>query len=544
MSIDLRPPERVMRLARMGSAHPMRLSFLRHLLRRFVQEGWSFDRPVWEIDAHGVGRAVYRAKGPDRSYSLVAFAHELPDDMRSDRVIAEAWDATFCLFDGTPTEDDLARLAQNVPYQEAGRLRSSELSLSRANRSVRLWEYVVDALAKGQQPEAQRLAEVGYLMRTTAVYGSGKFGAADRSALSAHTLAQAPFQIEMLNVYLIRCFVMDLVEHMARARNANAAVLDPALRRQCGIGNSTGLGMAPFLVNHPRLLHAWIQARETALLRVRQLPSASTAQVTALHDALLAAQRNAADWHSEHPLQVPKLAHLRQDLQAIAQQLQHWDPHASQPWNALWCWGEQHLSLEGQEQLLALLIEPHGALVDTLCDTMAADETQRPSAQGDIGTLRQRIEQDYAWALRCEFASQEDEARFWYVSQNKLEPRLGQRFEEPGAEREYPLDVGRAVQRLHHALSQTPDDTRLARWLLHNEAHRWAAKRVLAHLPYAEIQDNLVSQALLPIDMLRCKLAFFGASHFDPRSDRWVRICLFQHAPFPHELEHDRTIAV
>ena len=41
---------------------------------------------------------------------------------------------------------------------------------------------------------------------------------------------------------------------------------------------------------------------------------------------------------------------------------------------------------------------------------------------------------------------------------------------------------------------------------------------------------------MLPIDMLRCKLSFFGATKFDPRSDRWVRICMFKDAPFPKEL--------
>ena len=111
-----------MRLARMGSSHPTRLSFLRTLLRRMQGEGWQFDRPVWDLNAAGVGRAVYRAIGPDRTYSLVAFAHDLPDDMRSDRVIATAWDATFALFDGTPTRADLDRLAANVPLQEAGRV--------------------------------------------------------------------------------------------------------------------------------------------------------------------------------------------------------------------------------------------------------------------------------------------------------------------------------------------------------------------------------------------------------------------------------------
>jgi hypothetical protein len=42
---------------------------------------------------------------------------------------------------------------------------------------------------------------------------------------------------------------------------------------------------------------------------------------------------------------------------------------------------------------------------------------------------------------------------------------------------------------------------------------------------------------MLPIDLLRCKLSFFGASKFDPKSDRWVRINMYQHAPFYDELK-------
>ena len=155
-----RAPAEVMRITRMGSAHPTRLSFLRVMLRRMRDEGWRFDRPVWEIDERGVGRAVYRAKGPERSYCLVAFAHDLPPEMRSDRVIATVWDATFALFDGEPTRADLDRLEANVPLQEAGRIGPSELSLSRANRSVRLFDHVVGRLAEGQQPDPDEVDAV------------------------------------------------------------------------------------------------------------------------------------------------------------------------------------------------------------------------------------------------------------------------------------------------------------------------------------------------------------------------------------------------
>ena len=313
-----RSPAQVMRLARMGSAHPMRLSFLRILLRRVAQENWRFERQLWQVDARGVGRAVYCAHGPQRSYSLVAFAHDLPDHMRSDRVIATAWDATFALFDGVPSPQDLDRLQENVPLQEAGRIGPRELTLSRANRSVRLFSHVVGALAQGQQPDLAELQDVGYLMRTTAVYGAGKFGAADRAAIAQRPEMAAPFQAEMLTVWLIRWFTVDIVNHLAAQQGgAQAVALAPELCRQLGVGNSTGLGMAPFLVRHPVLLNNWIFAREEALARVRALPIATPAQLAGLQAALADAQENASTWRSSHPVQVQKLASLRADLTRI-----------------------------------------------------------------------------------------------------------------------------------------------------------------------------------------------------------------------------------
>jgi len=265
-----RPPDVVMKLGRMGSFHQCRLSFMRTLLRRMKREQWTFDRPRFDIDDIGVGTALYTATTPEHTYTLVAFGHDLPDDMRSDRVIATAWDATFALHDGIPTNTDIERLRANVPLQEEGRVSGSELTLSRANRSVRMFATVVEALARGDQPDLALVEEVGYLMRTTAVYGSGKFGAADRQDIESRPELLAPFQAEMLTVYLIRSFVLDLVEHLAALRSPDTAVvLEPALRRRFGVGNSTGLGMAPFLISHPRLINNWISAREEAVARVR-----------------------------------------------------------------------------------------------------------------------------------------------------------------------------------------------------------------------------------------------------------------------------------
>ena len=538
-SVAPRPPQTVMRLARMGAAHPFRLSFLRVMLRRMAAEGWRFDRPVWDLDARGVGRAVYRATGPDRTYSLVAFAHDLPDEMRSDRVIATAWDATFALFDGMPSSADLDRLQANVPLQEAGRISGRELSLSRANRSVRLWSHVVAALAEGRQPDPAEIAAVGYLMRTTAVYGAGKFGAADWSDIAGRPELSVPFQAEMLSVWLTRQFTVDIVEHLARAKGGQGAVrLSREIRESLGVGNSTGLGMAPYLVRHPVLLNNWIAARETALARVRSLSTATEPAVEEFKAAWAAAVANAGRWRSQHPIQTGRLADLRRDLSSIGDRLATFPGDAPRPWDALWRWGEGALSLEGQEALLAILLEPHGALIDDLAQTMAADEAFGIDGAMTLDALRAVLAASYDWALAIDFSDPAQQARFWYVSEEKLEPRLGERATEAGAEREQPLCVGRLASELDAALAAWPADATVAAFLLRHPEHRYMVRRaqIAATHPYSEVRDNLIAADVLPIDLMRCKLAFFGASHFDPRSDKWVRISLFQGAPYPLDI--------
>ena len=538
--IALRDPNVVMTLARMGSFHQSRLSFMRILLRRLKSEKWTFDRPIFEIDEKGVGVAVYSAHGPDHSYSLVAFANDLPAEKRSDRVIATEWDATFALFDGIPTRADIDRLSRNIPKQEAGRVTETELSVSRANRSVRLWDHVVDSLAAGQQPDAGKVAEVGYLMRTTAVYGSGKLGAADREATCDRPEFKAPFQIEMLSVYLTRAFVMDLVEHMARMRTPDRAVrIAPALRRRFAIGNSTGLGMAPFLLNHPVLLNNWIAAREEALARVRRLPTASADEVRSFRTYTARAILNARHWQSEHPIQITKLNQLRDDLDRLNTHLDSADLTGNLPWNRLWLWAEDNLGLEGQEQLVSLLMEPYGDLVDELSPCMAADEAAFMRIDGamTLDTLRSLLNEIYGKALQTDWTAPETCARVWYTSEEKLEPRLGNRFAEDIAPFEQPLCPGRDAAQLMADLEQA-DERHVAGFLMRFPQHRHIVRRVQItdRFPYAEIRDNTIAADMLPIDLLRAKLSFFGACHFDPRSDRWVRINMYQNAPFPEEL--------
>ncbi|KPD13925.1 hypothetical protein [Phaeobacter sp. 11ANDIMAR09] len=542
--VSCRDPNLVMRLARLGSIHQSRLSFMRILTRRMAREGWRFEQTAFEINDQGVGHAVYTAHGPERAYSLIAYAHDLPAEKRSDRVIAEAWDATFTLFDGIPTGADIERLSQNIPVQEAGRVKGTELSVSRANRSVRLWEHVVSKLAAGEQPDAAQIDAVGYLMRTTAVYGSGKLGAADREMIADRPEFRVPFQVEMLSVYLTRWFVRDLVQYMAdtraKALGASAAKLDPDLARSMGIGNSTGLGMAPFLLNHPVLFSNWVQVRETALQRVRGVASATADEIAVFNDIFARNKQSVANWHSEHPVQLEKLAALQADVDLISAKLEDEGLAQSSPWESLYQWSTQSLTVEGQEWLVSLMLEPYGDLVDDLADEMSADNTAtfRIAGAMTVARLREVLQDVYGWALKTDWSLAANKARAWYVSEEKLEPRLGERFEEPIEEYEQPLAPGRDATQLFAALAHWPEETPVAEFLLRHPEHRHSVRRaqIANRAPYAEIRDNTISEDVLPIDMLRCKLAFFGAMHFDPRSDRWVRICMYGNAPYPEEL--------
>lgn len=544
-TVSMRPPETVMRLERLGSFHQSRLSFMRSLLRFMKREGWVFSRPVWRIDGDGVGVAVYEAKGPERTYSLVAFSHDLAPEKRSDRSIATAWDATFTMFDGVPSEDDLTRLSWNVPLQEAGRVSETELSLSRANKSVRLFDHVRDRLAKGQQPDVEQIEAVGYLMRTTAVYGSGKFGAAARDKIKSRPEVSRPFHVEMLSVYLIRAFTADLVEHLAERQAPGTAVrIAPELRRRLGVGNSTGLGMAPYLVNHPALIHRWITARETALAKVRSLERADERKVEAFRHGLMRAATSMATWQTRDERQSCRIDGLRSDLERLSSFVNEMGFDGPRPWNALFEWATDLLGLEAQELLVSLLIEPYGEIIDDLLDSMSAEEEADFRIDGTVSVaeLRALLERHYGWVGSIDFTRTEEHARFWYVSSNKAEPRLGERAEEPDAEAyEEPLDIGRGIAQLAIALRSAAQDTLVAEFLLKNPRFRKLVRRIqiIGRHPYGEINENLIAEGVRPIDMLRCKLSFFGATHFDPRSDRWVRITMYKNAPYPDELGDD-----
>ena len=306
MKVDLRKPEFVMKLDRLGSFHQSKLSFLRSFIREF--KDWDFQTKEFNLDNEGYGYAIYTVQNENKKYSLICFSNYLDDNDRSDRVIATKWDASFVLFDGVPSMEDVQRLQSNVPLQEQGRVSQKELCLSRANKSVRIFEHVVDHLSKGKQPDTKLLYDVGYLYRTTAVYGSGKFGLADRIKIQNRDELKGPFRLEMMLVYLARQFTFDIVNHVAHHRSPEKAItLHDDIARNLGIGNSTGLGMAPFIVNHPALLNQWIIAKETALKAIRSIALINEIEKNSFQNYLTLIQENIKYWKTDSDYQIKKI---------------------------------------------------------------------------------------------------------------------------------------------------------------------------------------------------------------------------------------------
>ena len=541
MNIELRDPNIIMKLSRLGSFHQSRLSFLRSFLSEF--KDWQYNRDLFDLDREGYGTAVYSFKKKDRVYSLICYANKINDDERSDRVIATKWDAAFTLHDGVPLKEDIDRLRNEVPKQEVGRLSYKELTLSRANKSVRVFDHVVESLSNGNQPDLELLEKVGYLYRTTAVYGSGKFGLADRFRIKNREEINGPFRLEMMLVYLVRQFTFDQVNHVAKNKNPNSAVkLDPKICRNLGIGNSTGLGMAPFIVNHPTLLNNWILSREIALKKIREIKIVKTQDRDLFKDCVKSSLKNITSWNTESEYQLKKIKLLLKDIKKFISFLENkFDFQKDFPFNEIYLWLEKETCEECIEYVVSIMMEPFGDIVQPLVGQMSSEEEKyfNIPTERNVGDLKKILKNKYSDILKINFNIEESNQKFWFISKNKEEPRLANRFEENGADLEQPLAIARDIKKLYERLLPLKDNLKINQFLIDNSDLRHVVRRafIIEKFPYSEIQDNTIGKNLVPIDMLRLKLSFFGALKFDPRSDKWLRICMFQGAPLPNELK-------
>ena len=547
-TLSLRSPDMVMNAERLGAMHQTRISFVRTLLRKIDREKWTLSTYLWDLDAEGYGQVIYRLSTPEHIYNLVVFCNELADDERNDRVIAEKWDVTFGLVYGEIGPELLDKLKSNVPLQEAGRNSNMVMVLARANKSVRVFDHIVTSLAKGHQPDLEVLAQVGYILRTTAVYGNGKFGIYDFKPLDHSEDFNQSFRAQMCAVYLLREFSLNWVDYLAKQKGGDQAVaLHPEIKRYLGIGNATGLGMAPYLLNHPCIVDQWLTTREQALQSV--LVCAIDPEKVAYLQRLLA---RAVQHFSEivtineqqvrlNETVVEELTRLQNNIATTINNYGVYDIYAS--WTEF-LQDHQQLSFESQEVIISCLLELYPERVDQFQEMVNADETLSLPKSKVVKDLLTVLETHYQWAINLDFTDPDNSYWFWYRSVDKEEPRMGVRGQEQGADREMFLDVARQANTLYSVLQQVDPQQLISEFILNKPKYRSIARRVwtMGQKQMGDIQMNVLHKNTLPIHLLRCKLSMFGATKFDPRSDRWVRVTLFQGAPLFDEVDSDEWL--
>jgi hypothetical protein len=382
------------------------------------------------------------------------------------------------------------------------------------------------------------------LYRTTAVYGSGKFGACDWDKIARHhpDLAR-PFSAEMLVCYLLRQFSLDQLHHMVHQPDYPKAVdLDINLQRYIGIGNSTGLGMAPYLINHPLLMSQWIGQREQAYAEVLAEPVEQD-KVAKLRVVLTQAMQHVREVSTFDEWQASNNMQLLLDAQNLSDWLAS-DGQEVSNWRQLHELAQQHYSLETQELLVSLLFELYPAIVNPKEDQLAINESLTYDPTQSAQNLADSIQESYDWVFDYDFDQADEKQTFWYYSQEKIEPRLGKLGVDDGAELQMFLGIAKAVQACHDdllAVMEQSYDVSVAEFLLQKPMHLAIVNRIatMAQTQYGEIRANLLHKEVLPMHLLRCKLAFFGVSKFDPKSALWVRNTMFQGAPVVSDLGNE-----
>ena len=505
-----------------------------------INDNWEIHKSKFDLDKHGFGTVVYEIIINKQTYSLVCFSAFLDDKDRSDRVIASKWDTAYTLHVGKLSDQDLNRLKKTIPLQESGRNSPDELILSRANKSVRLFQYVVDCLSNGNQPDIYEINKVGYLLRTTAVYGSGKFGLSDFTNTKKTTIFNQPFRAEMLSVYLIREFSIELVEHVARQINPKKAVkLDRKIKQHLGIGNSTGLGMAPFIIKHPKLINKWMKQYTKTLEEISQI-ELDNIVFEKYKNLLNKALNYLEEVNTSDEFQINKNILTTEDLKKYISYINDLDLSQKFKWLDILDYCDSNFNNDTKEIARVQLIELYPQISEELAEDMADEEIMDIDGNQSIGDLKKIINDKYSWIKNIDFNNKDSNYLFWYVSAAKLEPRLGERYNEQGSELEQNLGIAKMVNDLFNQIKNVDKNQLICEFLLMHPEYRGIVKRIqsLKNYPFSEVQDNVLDKKTMPIDMLRFKLSFFGANRYDPKSDRWLRVSFFSGAPYLSDLNN------
>ena len=278
------------------------------------------------------------------------------------------------------------------------------------------------------------------------------------------------------------------------------------------------------------------------LFRSREIENVSNEEFEIFKTCLIKSIKNITSWNTDSEFQNNKIKNLLRDLEKFINYLnKSLNFKNSFLFNEIYFWIEKNLSDECIEYIVSMMMEPYPNIVENLIQNMSSDEDKyfNIPVNRTIEELRNILEANYSEILQIDFKKEENNQNFWFISKNKEEPRLANRFNDPGSDLEQPLAIARDIKKLYEVIFTKKNSLTIGKFLMGHDELRHVVRRafIIEKFPYSEIQDNTIGSKLMPIDMLRLKLSFFGAVKFDPRSDKWLRICMFQGAPLPIDLK-------
>ena len=541
-AFTFRPGAFVMSPERAAAAVPNALSFTRTAMRRLVRGRYVIEKDRFDLDAEGRGEVLYRLVGEGWRFHFFLISQKLDESVKTDRNFAQSWDAMGVLCQGEWTPQREALLRREVPKQRAGFADYDTLIYARGNRSARLFDHVVESLAAGRQPDAAVLAPVGYILRTTAFIGNGQLGTRPLEGYEPDHPLRRPYHAQFASAFVLREYVFDLVDHLARCRNPDAATLAPEFRRYLGLGNAAATGLVPFIVNHPHLLQRWCTVHESArcaaLERVVPRDDDRRAGFAALLDKAIRYSKEGArpDDGVFPPARtlVADLKRARLAFESLAQ--------ATQPWAALAEWARDHVGREACETLDAIVLELNPDIVDAATNHFYDDERFRFDPQMRLFVLSEELHRGYAWALRGHGATVA-QPHFWYrTTKTPRDVRRGLRGRVAAFEFESTIDTVRDVRRLASALAGARRGMTVGEFVSARPDLRHIVTRVqtLCGRAYSELRADWLAPDFSPFGPVRFLLSFFGLEKFEAAMPKSVRGTFMQGAPIAEDVAAGR----
>lgn len=115
-----RPPSELMSAANLSYTKAYPLSFVRTLIRRMVVERRRIERTRFDIDAEGIGTAVYRIGANGHVMNFLIFSDDVPSERRTGRLSESRFDGFGVLCHGELTPERIARERVELPKRSLG----------------------------------------------------------------------------------------------------------------------------------------------------------------------------------------------------------------------------------------------------------------------------------------------------------------------------------------------------------------------------------------------------------------------------------------